>query len=93
MERLAWFSCDEFSAHFLRALPNQDGIMRNDVFMEGVRTFLGFKSHILETFADGNHFIGRSGNEVDGYGIAVKNANLLGGDYIRMHSLREFKLL
>jgi hypothetical protein len=60
--------------------------MRNDVFMEGVRTFLGLKSHILEPFADGNHFIGRAGNAVDGYGIAVKNANLVGGDYIRMHS-------
>ena len=40
--------------------------------MEGVRTFLGMKSCILEPFADGNHNIGRLGKEVDGYGIAVK---------------------
>jgi len=55
--------------------------MKNNVFMEGVRTFLGMKSHILEPFADGNHYIGRLGKEVDGYGIAVKNACLIGGDY------------
>ena len=68
---MAWFSIDEISAQFLRALPNQEGLMKNNVFMEGVRNFLGMKSHILEPFADGNHYIGRLGKEVDGYGIAV----------------------
>ena len=48
MERLAWFHIDEISAQFLRALPNQEGIMKTSVFnIEGVRTFLGIKSHIL----------------------------------------------
>jgi len=87
MERVAWISIDEISAQFLRALPNQEGLMKNNVSMEGVRTFLGMKSHILEPFADGNHYIGRLGKEVDGYGIAVKNACLIGGDYQRMHAM------
>jgi hypothetical protein len=43
-ERLAWYNIDEGSAQILRALPNQDGIMKNNIFMvEGVRTFLGIK--------------------------------------------------
>ena len=44
-----------------------------------------FPHNILEGFADGNHFIGRNKAVVDPYGIAVKNAMLMQGDYIRMH--------
>ena len=87
MERLAWINIDEVSAQFLGALPNQEEIMKNNVFMLGVQAFLGIKSHILEPFADGNHFIGRNGKEVDGFDIAVKNAMLINGDYQRMHSM------
>ena len=87
MGRLAWFNIDEISAQFLRALPNQEGIMKNNIFMEGVRTFLGMESHILEPFADGNHFIGRNGLEVDGFGIAVKNTMLINRDYQIMQSM------
>ena len=59
--------------------------MNNSVFMEGLRTFLGRKSHILELFAEENRYIGRLGKEVDRYGIAVKNTSFIGGDYQRMH--------
>ena len=85
MERLAWFNHDEISQQFLRALPNQDGIMLNNVFGETIRNYFGMPSFILEGFADGNHFIGRNKAVVDPYGVAVKNAMLLQGDYIRMH--------
>ena len=36
MERLAWYNHDKISQQFLRALPNQEGIMSNRVFMEAV---------------------------------------------------------
>ena len=68
-----------------RALPNHDGMMLNNVMREAVRNYLGLPSFILEGFADGNHFIGRNKAVVDPYGISVKNAMLLQGDYIRMH--------
>ena len=85
MERLAWFNHDDISQQFLRALPNQDGIISNRIFMEAVRNYLGLPSYILENLADGNHYIGRNKKCVDGHGIAVKNAMLINGDYIRMH--------
>ena len=87
MEHLAWFNIDDISAQFLRALPNQEGIMKNNVIMEGVRTFMGLKSHILEPFANENHCIRRNDNEVDGSGIAVKNTMVINGDYQQMHSM------
>ena len=87
MERLAWYNHDEFSQQFLRALPNTDGIMNNKVFMEAMRNYLGLPRFILQGFADGNHFIGRNKVMVDPFGISVKNAMLLQGDYIRMHGI------
>ena len=59
--------------------------MSNRVFLDAVRNYLGLPSIILMGFADGNHFIGRNTAMVDPYGIAVKNAMLIHGDYIRMH--------
>jgi len=87
MERLAWFNHDEISQQFPRALPNQDGIMLNNVMGAAVRNYLGLPSFILEGFADGSYFIGRNKAVVDPYGISVKNAMLLQGDYIRMHGV------
>ena len=55
--------------------------------MEAVRNYLGLPSFILRGFADGNHFIERNKATVDPYGIAVKNAMLLQGDYTRMHGM------
>ena len=85
MERISYFNIDEVSSIFLRALPNQDGIMRNDVFLEGLRTYLGLPSHVLTAFNDGCHYIGRNRLPVDGYGIAVRNAGLKNSDYHRAH--------
>ena len=87
MEQLAWYNHDEISQQFLRALPNHEGIMNNRVFMEAVRNYLGLPSFILKGFADGNHFIGRNKATVDPYGIAVKNATLIHGDYIWIHGI------
>ena len=86
IERLAWYN-HEISQQFLQALPNHEGIMSNRVFMEAVQNYLGLPSFILKGFADGNHFIGRNKAMVDLYGIAVKNAMLIQGDYIQMHGL------
>jgi len=47
MERLSWFNTDEISIQCLRALPNRDGILKNDVFIEAVPWILGLPSHIL----------------------------------------------
>ena len=74
------------SAQCLRVLPNRDGILKNDVFIEAVRCILGLPSHILQPFADEHHFIGRNATVVDAYGIVVKNAMLINGDYHRMHA-------
>ena len=71
----------------MRALPNRDGIMTNTVIMEGVRTFMGLPSFILMPFAQEDYYIGRKGNNVDPFGIAVKNARLINGDYVKMHSM------
>ena len=87
MERLAWFNHDEISQQFLKAIPNQDGIMLNNVMREAVRNYLGLPSFILEGFADVNHFIGRNKAILDPYGISVKNSMLLQGDYIQMHGM------
>jgi len=48
--------------------------------------YSSFTSHILQPFADGHHFIGRNATLVDAYGIMVKNAMLINGDYHRMHA-------
>ena len=61
MERLAWFNIDKINAQFLRDLPDQEEITKNNVFMGGVPTFLGIKCHM-------NHFIRRNGKEVDEFG-------------------------
>jgi len=68
---------DEISIQYLRALPNRDRILNNDVFIEAVRYILALPSHILQPFADGHHFIGRNATLVDAYGIMVKNALLI----------------
>ena len=47
---------------------------------------LGLPSHILQPFADGHHLIGRNATLVDVYGIMVKNAMLINGNYPRMHA-------
>ena len=47
MERLSWYNTDEISTQCLRALPNRDGISKNDIFIEAVRCILGLPSHIL----------------------------------------------
>jgi len=60
MERLSWYNTDEISIQCLQALPNRDGILKNDVFIEAVRYILGLPSHILQPFADGYDFIGRN---------------------------------
>jgi len=86
MERLSWYNTDEISIQCLRALPNRDGILKNDVFVEAVRCILGLPSHILQPFADGHHFIRRNATLVDAHGIMVKNAILINGDYHRMHA-------
>ena len=86
MERLSWYNTDEISIQCLRALPNRDGILKNDIFIEAVRCILGLPSHILQPFADGHHFVGRNATVVDAHGIMVKNAMLINGDYHRMHA-------
>ena len=86
MERLSWYNTDEISIQCLRALPNRDGVLKNDIFIEAVRCILGLQSHILQPFADGHHFVGRDATVVDAHGIMVKNAKLINGDYQRMHS-------
>jgi len=86
MERLSWYNTDEISTQCLRALPNKDGILKNDIFIEAVRCILGPPSHILQPFADGHHFIGRNATIVDAHGIMVKNAMIINGDYHRMHA-------
>jgi len=87
IERLVWFNHDEISQQFLRALPNHDSMMLNNVIREAVRNYLILPSLIPEGFADGNYFIERNKGVVDPYGISVKNAMLLRGDYIRMHGM------
>ena len=52
-----------------------------------MRNYPGLPSFILEGFADGNYFIGRNKAVVDPFGVSVKNAMFLQGDYIRMHGL------
>jgi len=86
MERLSWYNTDEISTQCLRALPNRDRILKNDIFIEAVRCILGLPSHILQSFADGHHFIGRNATVVDAHGNMVKNAMLINGDYHRMHA-------
>jgi len=86
MERLSWYNTDEISMQCLRALPNRDGMFKNDIFIEAVRRILGLPSHILQPFADEHHFIGRNATVVDVHGIMVKNAMLINGDYHRMHA-------
>jgi len=86
MERLSCYNTDEISTQCLRALPNKDGILKNDVFIEAVRCILGLPSHILQPFADEHHFIGRNATVVDAPSIMVKNAMLINGDYYRMHA-------
>jgi len=81
MERLSLYNTDEISIQCLRALPNRDGILKNDVLIEAVRCILGLPSHILQLFTDGHHFIGRNATLVDAYGIMVKNAMLINGGY------------
>jgi len=68
------------------ALPNRDGILKNDIFIEAVRCILGLPSHILQPFAEEHHFIGRNATVDDAHGIMVKNAMLINGDYHRMHA-------
>ena len=41
MERLSWYNTDEISTQCLRALPNKDGILKNDFFIVAVRCILG----------------------------------------------------
>ncbi len=84
MERLSWYNTDEISIRCLRALPNRDGILKNDIFIEAVRCILGIQIHILQPFADGHHFVGRDATMVDAHGIMVKNAKLINGDYQRI---------
>ena len=72
MERLSWYNTDEISIQCLRALPNKDGILKNDIFIEAVRCILGLPSHIFQPFADGHHFIGRNATVVDAHGIMEK---------------------
>ena len=86
MERISWYNTNEISIKCLRALPNRDGILKNRIFIEAVRCILGLQSHILQPFADGHHFVGRNATVVDAHGIMVKNANLINGDYKRMHA-------
>jgi len=50
MERLSCYNTDEISIQCLRALPNRDGILKNDIFIEAVHCLLGLKSHILQAF-------------------------------------------
>ena len=59
MVRLSWYNTDEISIQCLLALPNRDGILKNDIFIEAVRCILGLPSHILQPFLDGHHFIGQ----------------------------------
>jgi len=67
MERLSWYSTDEISVQCLRALPNRNGILKNEVFIEAVHCILGLPNHILQPFADGHHFIGRHATLIDAY--------------------------
>ena len=86
MERLSWYNTDEISIQCLRALPDRDGILKNDVFIEAARCILGLPSHILQPFRDGHHFIACNATLVDAHGITVKNAMLINGGYHRMHA-------
>ena len=72
MERLSWYNTDEISIQCLRALPNRDGTLKYDIFIEAVRCILGLQSHILQPFADGHHFVGRDATVVDAHGIYGK---------------------
>ncbi len=45
MERLSCYNTDEISIQCLRALPNRDGILKNDIFIEAARCILGLPSH------------------------------------------------
>jgi len=62
-QRLSWYNADEIGIQCLRALPNRDKILNNDIFIEAVRCILGLPSHILQPFADEQHFIGRNAME------------------------------
>jgi len=86
MERLSWYNTDEISTECLRALPNGDGILKNDIFIEAVRCILDLPSHIFQLFTDGHNFVGRNSTVVDAHGIMVKNAMLINGDYHHMHA-------
>ncbi len=87
MERLSWYNMDEISIQCLRALPNRDGILKNDIFIEADSCILGLPSHILQPFADGHYFVGRNATVVDAHGIMVKNAKLINGYYQRMYAI------
>ena len=84
MERLSWYNTDEINIQCLRALPNREGILKNDIFIEAVRCILDLPSHIVQSNADGHHFVGRNATVVNAHGIMVKNAMLINGDYHRM---------
>ncbi len=86
MECLSWYNTDEISIQCLRVLPNRDGILKKNIFIEVVRCILGLPSHILHPYVDGHHFVVRNATVVDAHGIMVKNAMLINGDYHRVHA-------
>ena len=43
MEHLSWYNIDEISIQCLRALPNRDGVLKNDVFIEAFCCILGYQ--------------------------------------------------
>ena len=86
MERFSWYKMDQISIQCLRSLPNRDGIFKNDIFIEAVFCILALPSHILQTYADGHHFVGRNTTVVDAHGIMVNNAIAINDYYHRMHA-------
>jgi len=57
MDRLSWYNTDEISTQCLRALPNRDGILKNDIFIEAVHCILGLPSHILQPLCSIEDFL------------------------------------
>ena len=86
IEVMSYQNVDRYSAAFLDAIPNRLGFFTDLQFKDAVAQYLGLPSPSLVHLTD--QFIGAGENiqAVDPHGIAISNACLPGGCYIRAHS-------
>ena len=86
MEVVSVQNVDQFSAAIFNARPDNLSFFTDRQFADGVAQYLGIPAPSLKNHT--HRFIGKGkrAQAVDGYGIAIHNACLPGGEYIRQHS-------